>query len=61
MNEASKHLCVHEELKELSNSSGRMRFPKSVSLQLSGTTGPSIAHVEGIVSDQLNKEPNKCF
>lgn len=49
LNEASKHLGVHEKLQELADSTGGMSFAEVVSLELSAAIG-GLDHVERIVT-----------
>lgn len=58
LNEARKHLSVHEELQELTDSAGGVRFAEAVSLDLSAPVG-GLDHVEGIVAHQLHEEAHK--
>lgn len=58
LNEASKHLSVHEELQELTDSAGGMGFAKAIALKLPASVG-GLDHVERIMAHQLHEEPHE--
>lgn len=58
LNEASEHLSVHEELQELADTAGGMRFAEAVALKLPAPIG-GLDHVERIMAHQLYEEPHK--
>lgn len=60
LNEAGKHLRVHEELQELADSPGGVRLTKTVALELPASVG-GLDHVEGIVAHQLHEEPRETL
>lgn len=60
LNEASKHLRLHEELQEVPDSPGRVGLAEGVALQLLGSVG-RLHHVEGVVADQLHEESHKAL
>ncbi len=60
LNEASKHLGIHEELQELSDSTGGVRFAEAFALELPASIG-CLDHVERIMAHQLHKEPHKTL
>lgn len=56
LNEAGKHLSVHEQLQELADSAGGVRLTEAVALELPAPVG-RLDHVERIVAHQLHEEP----
>ncbi len=60
LNEAGKHLSIHEELQELADSTGGVRFAEAVTLELPASVG-GLDHVERIVTHQLHEKPHKTL
>jgi len=60
LDEAGKHLSIHEELQELADSAGGVRFAEAVALDLPGSVG-GLDYVEGIVAHQLHEEPHETL
>lgn len=58
LNEARKHLSVHEKLQELADPPGRVRLAEIVALQLPAPAG-RLCHVERVVAHQLHEEPHE--
>ena len=60
LNETGEHLRLHEELQELTDSAGRVRFAEAFPLELPAPVG-RLDHVERIVSHQLHEEPSEAL
>lgn len=59
LDEAGKHLGVHEQLEELAHASGRMRLPEGFSVELADAIVSRLVDVQRVMAHQLHKESHK--
>lgn len=60
LDESCKHLSFHEEIQEVANAAGGVRFTEWLPLEYTLPT-LSDSHVQRVMSHQLHEKPDKCF